>query len=356
MEPDIEALRERLLIDALTAAWSDANWRYFRRALTLPVLRIADTRSTLGSYAAEDRTLTLSRSLVRESPWAKIVEVLHHEMAHQYVAEVLGVHDETAHGPAFRRVLEGMGADDHAERGANEPAILGKVRKLLALAGSPNRHEAEAAMKAAHRLMLAHNVDIARTRAASGVEARIVGEPRTRHDAWEKLLFALLAQHFFVRVVWITDLDTRRVVRQRNGRAGFARRTAAECLGTPSNLEIAQWVYDFVLATGARMWADHKARRGVKGDRDRRRYLAGLVTGFRQRLGESAAACAAEGLVWLGDAAVDDLVARRHPRLVRNPVRVAGGEAFRHGQADGRRLVLHRPIRTGGDGGGQLTG
>jgi hypothetical protein len=350
-----EVLRDHLLLDALGRAWADANWRYFRRVMVAPTFGLTDAGSVLGTWSSPDRTLSISRAFARTAPWPKIVEVLHHEMAHQYVAEVLRVTDETAHGPAFRRVLEAIGADVATEPTPESP-ILAKVRKLLALAGSSNRHEAEAAMKAAHRLMLTHNVDLAAARAAAGYSVRTIGPARVRRDPWEKLLVGLLASHFFVRVVWTTDLDTHELVSDPRGGVRFRTRTVAECTGTHANLEIAAWVYDFVVATGARMWADHKRQRGVTGDRERRKYLAGLVTGLRKRLDESAAQCAADGLVWVGDAGVDDLVGRRHPRLVRRGFRVAGGDAFRHGEQDGRSIVLHKPIRREGGGGGQLTG
>jgi hypothetical protein len=210
-------------------------------------------------------------------------------------------------------------------------------------------------MNAAHRLMLTHNIDLARTRAASGYRARTIGPPRARHDVWEKLLFGILSSHFFVRVVWVTVLDTTEVT-QRRGRPAFAKRTVAECVGTPANLEIAAWVYEFVGVTGERLWKEHRREHALRGDRERRRYLAGLVVGFRQQLEESAARCKVEGLVWVGDPGVDDLVARRHPRLVRSGVRVTQSDAFHHGKADGKRIVLHKPIRGERGGGGQLTG
>lgn len=356
MHEDATALRDRLLLEELASAWRDANWRWFREALVPPVLRLADTTSTLGTWRTADRTLSMARSFVRTAPWERIVEVLQHEMAHQYVAEVLKVADETDHGPAFREVLARMGHDvSRGEAPAEDPA-LAKVRKLLALAGSPNPHEAEAAAKAAHRLMLRRNIDLAAARAVSGYAVRRIGAAKTRHDAWEKLLLGILSSHFFVRVVWVQDVDTATVERRR-GRLGLRRTTVAECAGTPANLEIAAWVHEVLQSTAERAWTDHRRARGLRGDRERRRYLAGLMVGFRHKLEEEAAACRAEGLVWVGDPGVDDVVARRHPRLVRGgAIRVTGSDAFHEGKADGRRIVLHKPIRGGRSGGGLLSG
>ena len=40
-----------------------------------------------------------------------MVEVLKHEMAHQYAHEILGARDESAHGEAFRTVCQRLGID-----------------------------------------------------------------------------------------------------------------------------------------------------------------------------------------------------------------------------------------------------
>jgi thioredoxin reductase (NADPH) len=72
------------------------------------------------------------------------------------VDEVLGVRDETAHGPTFARVCRERGIDARAAglagvaAGTDETSrILDRIQKLLALAGSSERHEAEAGQGAA---------------------------------------------------------------------------------------------------------------------------------------------------------------------------------------------------------------
>ena len=57
-------------------------------------------------HVAQDEMLSLrlATRLVHDEPWQVVIEVLRHEMAHQYVDEVLRIHDESAHGPAFRKV------------------------------------------------------------------------------------------------------------------------------------------------------------------------------------------------------------------------------------------------------------
>ncbi len=355
MEPD-DPLIDGLLAEALMAAWKRVNWSHFKNALTPPVLRLDELGSHLGQWHAASRTLTIARDFCRTAPWGHVLEVLYHELAHQYVSEVLRVTDETDHGPAFRRVCDQLGLDPRASGLAGgvpgeEGPVLRRIRKLLALAGSPNQHEAEAAMKAAHRMMLQHNVELQGQRERDGYTIRHLGTPRARHAAWEKLLFGILSAHFFVRIVWVEVVDRSRVQNDGWGRPKLRRTRVAEALGTPANLEIAEYVHAFLAETGARLWRTHKRAAGLTGDKERARYLAGVMIGFRRKLQENVAQCVGEGLVWTGDPALADFVGRRYPRLVYGgPLSVASTPEFKAGIEAGREIVLHKPVAAGPSG------
>src|SRR5436190_6614352 len=118
-------------------------------------------------------------------------------MGHQFVDEVLGIRSETSHGETFRRVCAERGID---ARAAGVPVVereertLDRIRKLLALAGSSNQHEAEIAMRRAHELMLRHNVECV----PSGYEVRHLGDPLRRGNRVETEV-ALLLEYCFVK-------------------------------------------------------------------------------------------------------------------------------------------------------------
>src|SRR5688500_15990958 len=95
---------EAALLRELAAEWYRINRTYFRDALRVPLLELGDAEGLLGAWKRQGRVLSLSRALVTEQPWAAVVEVLKHEMAHQYVDEVLRATGQTAHGPAFQEV------------------------------------------------------------------------------------------------------------------------------------------------------------------------------------------------------------------------------------------------------------
>src|SRR5687768_14795632 len=101
--------RRAVALRELLEEWRRQNDLLFLGALRPPVVAYADAETRLGEWRPATRTMAISPVLVEEQPWGVVVEVLKHEMAHQYVSEVLQVFDEPPHGPAFRRTCERYG-------------------------------------------------------------------------------------------------------------------------------------------------------------------------------------------------------------------------------------------------------
>ena len=333
----LSAALEAALLRQLAATWRALNDTYFKGRLRPPTLALADGAQKLGQWLARDRRIELSRAFVVDGGWGAVVEVLKHELAHQFVTEVLGEPDDTPHGPAFRAVCERHGIDaapsgmPAAAPDAEGERILGRVAKLLALAESPNAHEAELAMAEAQRLMLKHNVAAT---AASPYSFRHLGQPTGRVAEHERVLANILNDHFFVECIWVP------VWRAREGKRG----SVLEVCGTTVNLAIAEHTHAFLTHTAERLWAQYRRAHGV-GNRDRRTYLAGVMAGFREKLEAQRKRHAAEGLIWVGDGELTRYWRRRHPyvRWTRH-TGVERNEAHAHGRAAGRNIVLHRAV------------
>jgi len=334
---------EAAALRAVRATYSDLNDTFFKGRLRRPTLELADTTARLGRWMRESRRLELARVLLVRHGWGVLVEVLKHEMAHQYTDEVLGALDEGAHGPTFRKVCEERGFDARAagvpeSAAAPHAPILDRVAKLLALAESSNEHEAQAAMNAAQRLMLKHNLEEISVGRTQALGYRHLGVPTGRVSEAERILANILSEHFFVDAIWVP------VWRPREAKRG----SVLEICGRLENLEMAEYVYSFLLQTAARLWLEHKKSLGIRENRDRRAYVAGVVAGFRQELEEQQRRNAKEGLVWVGDPEVGDYFHHRHPRVRwTRHVSSRGTSAHEHGVAAGRRIVLHRGIRQG---------
>lgn len=333
---------EELIVRALREEWDHLRYQH---ALPLrpPGFMLHGGRSRLGLWMRGQRTISLSREHCLEDRWLEVSETLRHELAHQLVDEVYGGEPDP-HGPMFHAALERLGALPGAV--GEEPPVMARVRKLLALAASPNQHEAELAMAHAQRLMIKHRIASAAADGSRGVIRRQLGEPRARQPRWLSALAATVGEHFFVEVIRVTAFMVPR------GEWGFV----WEVAGRPEDVEMASYAFEFVERTAERLWAGHLARTPGAG-RSRERFLLGVVLGFGNRLDATAAEARAEGLVPVADAEVLRAFGRRYPRV---RTRSSGGmiidQHFHAGEAAGGEVLLHRPIRSTGGGGGLLEG
>jgi hypothetical protein len=343
---------EAAAVRAVRATYGDLNSTFFKYRLRRPQLELTDTTSRLGRWVREGRRLELSRTLLTRFGWGVVVEVLKHEMAHQFVDEVLGVTDEAAHGPTFRTVCEERGFDSRAagvpsgggDAAARAP-ILDRIAKLLALAESSNEHEAQAAMRAAQRLMLKHNIESVVRGEKDAPVFRHLGAPSGRVTEAERILANILSEHFFVDVIWVP------VWRVAEGKRG----SVLEVCGRLENVEMAEYVHSFLSATAARLWKEHKRETSTRSDKDRLAYLAGVAAGFRAQLEEQARKNAEEGLVWVGDADVAKYFSERHPRIrFTRHQSTRNTSAHQRGVEAGKKIVLHRGVKQGPAAGTRL--
>jgi hypothetical protein len=323
----------------LRRAWTDFNARHLGGRLQPPVLQIDRGELRLGRWEPEARLLSLAHHHIWTHAWDEVLGTLKHEMAHQYVDEVLGG-DERPHGPQFARACQLLGIDARAsgtprDREADEQSkTLRRVQKLLALATSANRHEAEAAMAAANTLLLRYNLELPQGGPPLGYGARRLGTSAAALPLDWKLVGAILAEFFFVECIWTTTYNPRRDRHER----------VLEVMGSEANLEMAGYVHDFLHASTDRLWRlEHRAL-DLPGSR-KREYTAGVLLGFRDKLRQERKRNAEVGLVWLGDADLHRFVRVRHPHIramAKSGVRRS--KAHEAGRAAGQRLTLQRPV------------
>lgn len=344
-DPRMQAELEGLALRELALEWQDVNRSLFGSALLSPQIVLFDSKTQLGRFDPETRVLELTRTLVFEKPWPVVIEVIKHETAHQYVLEGLRITDEPPHGPTFRRICEQRGIDAAATglppvpgSASGNARVLERVARLLALAESPNQHEAQSAAAQAQRLMLKYNLEHVHDARERRYGFRHLGRPTARLTAADHWLATILAKHFFVSVIWIP------VYRPLEGKHG----RVLEVCGTEENLEIASYVHQFLEQTAARLWLEYKRAQGLRADRDRRTFLAGVMAGFAEKLKGQEREHRAEGLVWLKDAALERYLRVRHPRVRGGrATSVTGNDAYRHGRAAGQNIVLHRGVAAG---------
>ena len=349
----LSAALEAKLLARVVEEWDSINFMYFREVLRRPVFRLSDTRSQLGQWVPGVRGLELSRPLVLEHPWSVVVEVLKHEVAHQFVDEVMRVH-EPPHGPTFQRVCAQLGIAGHARAELPPPSavdddpenlVVQRIRKLLALAESPNQHEAEAAAIAARKLMLRFNIEGEAEAPSQGRQRygfRHLGRPSGRVMEHDRRLARILTTYFFVDGLWVP------VYRPLEGKRG----SVLEICGLEPNLAMAEHVHAFISETAVSLWAEYRKTATRTSNRDRQAFLAGVMVGFDSKLSAQNHQFQEQGLVWVPGAELEAYFKRRYPRT--QTVRRGGASrnaAYARGEEAGGSIVLSKPVESQGSGG-----
>jgi hypothetical protein len=360
-------------LSQLTREYNDICYQY-RVRLQPPVLMISRSRKQLGSWSAGDRTLSLSHFLISAHPWNLTLQVLKHEMAHQMVSEIHG-RDDVGHGPLFREACARLGLDAPfhrasadleeglADAGQGTAAteqgrqVIDKVRKLLALGGSDNEHEAALAVQRAGELLTRYRLDFDALAEDEGLTHRTINTGGRTLPAHRKAICSLLESCFAVRVICASTYDplTDQVFK------------TIELLGREEETAIAEHCHHFLENRLQILW--ERNRRGFAGNSRiaKKSYYLGVLAGFRETLERSrpkvaptAPAPAPRQTADLpahralqAQQRLEAFVAFRFPRLrqMRGKATAMHGEAYRQAMAEGRELTLHRPM----DGSGAPT-
>lgn len=350
MTRDIDQQLKNAWLRQLREDWRCANNSFFKNKMRLPQLTLSSSERALGSWKGGGiRCLSISIALIISRPWEDVQEVLYHEMAHQYVEEVLNIHDDRPHGTAFKALCHDHGIDGGAtgdlqawvkkrrEKEESGPhKTIDKVNKLLALAQSANAHEAESAMNKAHTLLLKHNLSLLDLQSRNHYLHKQIGD--VGHVSTIKsMISAILSQFFFVEAIWAFGYEA-----QHNKRGRIL-----EIYGTPENIAIAEYVHHLLHHLSEGLWQSYKRQEALPGDRHRRSFIYGLLNGFYRQLDGRRIAHQSKNLVWKGDPQLHAFFKKRNPRQRRSTSRYAKSNeaAYRSGIAQGKTLVIHKGIQ-----------
>ncbi len=332
------------------------EWEFARegksqlRTLRRPSFALSERMtSTLGRWDAGTRTITLSERLLHGRRWHLLVSTLRHEVAHQIVSELWRAPDEPPHGPTFRRACQLLGVSAEAratvaelEEEREEPRAVRTIRRLLALSSSPNRHEAEAALARAQELALKHNVALSAGDAGQRRYAhRLLDRPRKRWPSYTwTVLHTCEELHQVQHIRWTLP----------GGEA------VVELFGAPDNLDLAEYVYHYLLQAGETEWQRFRREQGLANNRKRLSFLLALYTAFDRKLAQKRQELAAsQALVVREDVELNAFFRRRYPHVrtgstsshqVHDDARAAGTEA-------GGRLQIRPGVRGEGEGKGK---
>lgn len=251
-----------------------------------PTFALADLKSQWGNWSAAKRQITISRRLALNYPWDSIRDVLLHEMAHQIANELLNGSARAPHGSTFSQACLLLRIDPAAyadyqplhdrlinDRTSVYDKHMLRIKKLLALAESKNRFEAEAAMTKAHELIARHNIDLNGHPNERQFMSIFVGSPALRHPREDYYMANLLQDFYFVSGIWVPAYV---LEKQKMGRV-------LEISGTVHNLEMADYVHDFIRAFIESQWSAYNQDKGLNRYR-KTDFAVGIIEGFRDKL------------------------------------------------------------------------
>jgi hypothetical protein len=343
---------ERSLLHGLACEWEKSLWVLspsYRKMMRPPLFSLRDMEDRWGSWSGKKREISLTRNLVLSHPWDAVCEVLRHEMAHQFAEEVFAAHHEPPHGPQFQKACYLLRANPRAsgnykplderirrESSSLEDKIMIRVKKLMALAGSPNQHEAEAAMGKAHELIGKYNLDLLARDENRNFASVFVGRPALRHTPEDYALAHLMQDYYFVRGIWVSAYVLEK------GKMG----RALEISGAIQNIKMASYVHDFVRRFIHAQWAAYNKDKGLNRYRQTD-FAVGIIEGFRSQL-EVPPSLA---LMKMEDPLLRKYLAYKYPRTVRVNRGAArpNKNVLQDGKRIGRRLIIAKGI---GDHGG----
>jgi hypothetical protein len=362
-----ESQNQSSLIKRLIREYDHINW-YYRLGMMPPVLRLMTTSSKYGEWDPNLREIRLSMEIFTSKPWHIAVEVLKHEMAHQYVAEVMHVTDQ--HGEAFQQACDRLRMESWARRASIADAFMTsdaaddertvafqrlqqRAEKLLSLATSSNEHEAALAMQRVRELYARYNFDPATAPQTlsdfTTFTIYLNSQKTSQHHA---MIASLLNEFFGVRVIHASYFNVSTGEDQK----------CIELAGTKPNVLMAEHVYVFLERSLASLWKEHL--RQCKGERERgakRSFYLGVLAGFREKLRSqkievqdqtvaTSASSDRRDLALRPDPKLDEFFKYRFPRLrthgFSNSFR--SRDSFDAGRSKGRDIVINRPIANAG--------
>jgi hypothetical protein len=352
---------EHCILHGIGCEW-DAAWLGLgpetQPLIRRPTFAIKELKDQWGNWSPQKREISLSRKLVFNYPWDSIRDVLLHEMAHQIAQQLWGASGQMPHGTAFKRACQLLHIDAAASAhyaplqdrllqdtsNAHDRRML-RVKKLLALAESKNRFEADAAMTKAHELIARHNIEINRHEGSRQFLSIFLGSPALRHPREDYHLANLLQDFYFVRGIWVSAYV---IEKRKMGRV-------LEISGTAQNLKIADYVHGFIDRFIDAQWLKYnhnkKMNRYQKTD-----FAVGIIEGFGSKLEFNVVRRKTEkdlfALIRKGDPQLEKYFKFKYPHTasVKKTASRQDTRVLNDGKKLGKKLVIARGISEKKDG------
>lgn len=239
---------------------------------------IYNNKSMLGYFDSNFYELGFHESLMHSSK-EQLNNIIRHELAH-YMTFINYGETVQHHGVEFRAFCQLMGwneevykaticiEDGEKASGIEESTILRKVQKLMALATSSNKNEAEQAMIKAQQLLLKHNIESKYIGSEDEEKIFLKRIMKQKKENAKMRSIAQILETFFVSTIY--------------RRAGDF--IYLEILGNAVNIEIAEYVASFLQCELDKLWNQAQQHANLRGMIAKNSFFLGLAKGYCNKI------------------------------------------------------------------------
>lgn len=318
--------------------------------LQIPNIIIDDNGKRWGSWNSDTRTIYISKKLIVYYSWDSVIETLKHELAHLLVDEYYQGRESSPHGEEFKQACIKLGTSakaraSDADMGApldkrtlntQSSSILEKIKKLLELSKSMNEHEASQAMNKANDLILKHNISMHDMHSNPEYSYRIIGKQKKRKSSEEIKICNILQEFFFVEYIITPSFDAK----------NNEHLSVIEILGTNENLDMAEYVFNFLLHQSDFLWERHKTLTNVKGIVHKKSYIHGVLDGFQNSLRSERQKSHSKEIIKIIDSELKTFFKLRYPKIRKTSRKGVSMDydSYQKGKSDGQNVRIFKPL------------
>jgi len=224
-----------------------------------------------------------------------------------------------------------------------EESIKSKIRKLFALATSPNQHEAENALAMAQKLLIQNNLKAEDIQTYEQKRQKFTKDPFGEDYEREPMWFGS-AQNILELAFKVKFIRSRIAVVKKLRKVSTFRTTI---VGDSLAIELAKESYEFLSLIMPMWWNAHRRKTNAPLS-DRSMFFIGISAGFKQRFEEEQKLLTQQecfALQLVEDIATEG-VKHYYPNLKYRQVKKLAGsqESFNAGYENGKNLNLDREV------------
>lgn len=239
---------------------------------------VYNNKSLLGYFDPNFYELGFNECLMRSNK-DQLHHVIRHELAH-YMAYITHGGTILPHGAEFKAFCQSMGWGEDVQRASfcleggqeapamEESSVLRKVQKLMALASSSNKNEAELAMIKSQQLLLKHNIESKYIDGEDEEKIYLKRIMKQKKKGAKMHCIAIILETFFVSAVYNRTDEY----------------TCLEIMGSAVNIEIAEYVANVLHVDLENLWDQTRRQTSLKGAIAKNSFFLGLAKGYCDKI------------------------------------------------------------------------